>query len=88
MGVERQKKNSNRSSIDNLGHNLDGVNKADEGQYHEALHSFSKAIESEPGYFVSYFNRASVKMLLGDIEGARNDFQKSSNLAPEDSIYT
>ena len=47
---------------------------ADEGNLEEALENFNKAIESNPNNHVAYFNRATVKIDLGDIEGARNDF--------------
>jgi tetratricopeptide (TPR) repeat protein len=73
--------------IDNFGYNIDGVYQADMGKYDEALEYFSKAIEEDPKNFISYFNRASIKMHFGDIEGAMNDFHKSEMLAPKEIPY-
>lgn len=74
-------------SIDNYGYNIEGVSKADLGQFNDALASFTKAIEIDPENYVAYFNRASVKMRLGDIEGARIDFRKSEIFDTRDKIY-
>lgn len=67
--------------------NVGGVKKADSGKYDEALQYFDKAIETDPKNFVSYFNRASIKMHLGDIEGAKMDFQLSQKLADNKIHY-
>lgn len=82
---KRQKKEVLNTEFIEL--NVDGVQKADSGKYHEALQYFDKAIESDPMNFVSYFNRASVKMHLGDIEGAKIDFQLSQKLADNKIHY-
>jgi tetratricopeptide (TPR) repeat protein len=47
---------------------------ADEGNLKEALENFNKAIESNPNNFIAYFNRATIKIDLGDIDGAKKDF--------------
>ena len=75
------------SKIDHNGYNVDGVNQADLGKYNEALKYFTKAIEEDPKNFISYFNRASIRMHLGDIQGAINDFHKSESLAPSKITY-
>ena len=72
-----------KTTSDNYVYNINGVNNADLGKYSEALKYFSKAIENDPTNFVSYFNRASIKMIMGDIEGARKDFNKAQYLDPE-----
>jgi len=87
MDVISVTRNKNNSLIGHSGYNISGVNLADLGEYREALKYFNKAIETEPNNFISYFNRASVKMILGDIEGARLDFNKSSNLDTFDRYY-
>jgi len=73
--------NSSASEADiekiHLFYNINGVNNADNGKYDEALEFFNKAIKINPKDAVSYFNRASVKMHLGDIKGARLDFKKA-----------
>ena len=74
--------------IDHVGYNVEGVSKADLGQFSEALYYFNKAIEEDPQNYVAYFNRASVKMRLGDIEGARRDFKESEILDLNENIYT
>ena len=66
--------------------NITGVKEADNGDFEGALKSFSKAIEMDPKNGVSYFNRASIKMRLGDIEGARNDFRLSEKLESNTQI--
>ena len=63
--------------------NIAGVSEADNGDFDSALKSFSKAIELDPKKAVSYFNRASIKMRLGDIEGARSDFRLSEEMEIE-----
>ena len=73
--------------IDHFGYNVEGVSKADLGQFSEALYYFDKAIEEDPDNYVAYFNRASVKMRLGDIEGARKDFKESEMLDINENMY-
>lgn len=79
---------SKKTSSNNFGNNINGVNNADLGKYSEALKYFSKAIEDDPTNFVSYFNRASIKMIIGDIEGARQDFNKAQYLDPKNNLYS
>jgi len=55
---------------------IKGIFMADEGNLEEALENFNKAIETNPNNHVAYFNRATIKIDLGDLEGARNDFLK------------
>ncbi|MBK7104280.1 MAG: tetratricopeptide repeat protein [Ignavibacteriae bacterium] len=83
----KKRSSLNTLKIDNFGYNVDGVYKADLGNYQEALNYFNKAIEIDPKNFISYFNRASIKMNLGDIEGAKMDFHKSENLASDKVNY-
>ena len=52
----------------------EGTLLADEGDLKEALENFNKAVEVDPFNPIAYFNRATVKVDMGDIEGARNDF--------------
>ncbi len=80
MSVNKTTDSPFSTPTDFYGYNITGVSKADLGHYHEALTYFSKAIEIDPDNFISYFNRASIKMKLGDIEGARIDFKKSEVL--------
>jgi len=54
---------------------IKGTIMADRGMLKEALENFNKAIESNPGNHVAYFNRATIKIDLGDLEGAKNDFE-------------
>ena len=49
---------------------------ADEGNLEEALENFNKAIETNPNNHIAFFNRATIKIDLGDLEGAKNDFHK------------
>ena len=50
------------NEIMKLFYNIEGVKKADKGDYDDALDYFSKAIELPPKDSVSYFNRASLRM--------------------------
>jgi Flp pilus assembly protein TadD len=70
-------KQLNVKKFDEHYYNTQGVEKADRGRFKEASEYFSKAIELDPKDSKSYFNRASVKMRLGDILGARSDFKLS-----------
>ena len=65
------------NKIDKLFFNTEGVKNADGGSYKEASECFTKAIDLAPEDSLSYFNRATVKMNLGDILGARSDFALS-----------
>ena len=53
---------------------IEGITLADDGNLSEALNKFTKAIEADPSNHIAYYNRATIKIDLGDIEGARNDF--------------
>ena len=55
---------------------LAGTLMADEGNLKKALENFNKAIKANPKNHIAYFNRATIKIDLGDIDGARNDFTK------------
>ena len=65
------------NTIDKLFYNTEGVKNADGGRYKEASECFTKAIDLAPEDSLSYFNRATVKMNLGDIPGAKLDFASS-----------
>jgi tetratricopeptide (TPR) repeat protein len=67
------------NNIDKLFYNTEGVKKADKGRYKEAAEYFTKAIELSPEDSLSYFNRATVKINLGDILGAKLDFALSES---------
>jgi Flp pilus assembly protein TadD len=66
------------SSLMNLSKHycLEGTLMADEGNLNKALENFDKAIKANPQNHIAYYNRATIRMDLGDIEGARNDFLK------------
>lgn len=53
---------------------VEGITLADDGKLPEALKKFTKAIEADPRNHIAYYNRATIKIDLGDVEGARNDF--------------
>ncbi len=67
------------NKVDKLFYNTEGVKKADVGMFKEAAEYFTKAIELAPEDSLSYFNRATVKINLGDIPGARIDFALSES---------
>jgi len=55
--------------------NIEGVKKVDKGDFDNALDCFSRAIDLPPKDSVSYFNRASLRMYLGDLKGASSDLK-------------
>ena len=57
--------------------NFSVIEKADNGNYEEAITGFDEIIRLNPKNASSYFARATLKVRLGDIEGARQDFRKS-----------
>lgn len=62
------------NKVEKLFYNTEGVKKADKCKFREALALFTKAVDLEPEDSLSYFNRATVKMNIGDIVGAKLDF--------------
>ena len=70
------------NKIAKLFYNTTGVQKSDEGKFKEAIKYFTKAIGLEPKDSQSYFNRATVRIDSGDIQGARTDFALSESCVP------
>ena len=60
-------------------HKVSGIEKADSGEYEDAIREFTKAIGLNPMDEKSYFHRATLKVRLGDLEGARADFKMAEN---------
>ncbi len=60
-------------------HNVSGIEKADSGEYEDAIREFTQAIGLNPMDAKSYFNRATLKVRIGDLEGAREDFKMAEN---------
>ena len=73
----------NQNSQENNGaqvfHNISGIEKADSGEYEDAITEFTKAIGLNPMDEKSYFHRATLKVRLGDLEGARADCTMAEN---------
>jgi len=55
------------------------VKKADHFKFKEAIECFTKAIKLDPEDALSYFNRATVEMDIGDVKAARLDFRLSES---------
>jgi Flp pilus assembly protein TadD len=60
-------------------HNMLGIEKADSGEYEDAINEFTKVLSQNPNDANAYFSRATLKVRIGDIEGARRDFKMSEN---------
>ncbi|MEJ2103573.1 MAG: tetratricopeptide repeat protein [Ignavibacteriaceae bacterium] len=60
--------------------NIIGVEKADEGEIEIAIRYFTEAIDLDPTDPKAYFNRATLRVKIGDIQGARSDFTFARNL--------
>ena len=61
--------------------NIIGVEKADLGELELAIRYFTEAIEIDPEDPKAYFNRATLKVKIGDIQGARDDFINAKKLS-------
>ncbi len=55
--------------------NISAVEKADSGDYKDAINEFTDVIRINPNDANSYFARATARVRTGDIEGARQDFK-------------
>ena len=71
MQQNQSRKNKNELS------RISAVEKADNGDYQKAINEFSELIRLNPKDANSYFERAALKVRIGDIEGARQDFEMS-----------
>ena len=68
--------NESRKNKNELSY-ISAVEKADNGDYKKAIDEFSELIRLNPKDANSYFARATLKVRIGDIEGARLDFEMS-----------
>ena len=68
------KKNQFNKSKNGLSR-IAAVEKADNGEYKNATNEFTEAIHINPNDAGSYFTRATLKVRIGDIKGARQDFK-------------
>jgi tetratricopeptide (TPR) repeat protein len=60
-----------------------GLEKAQLGQFEEAIKLFNKSIELQPEDYFSWYNRGIAKNKLGLYEESLSDFNQTINLAPE-----
>ena len=63
--------------------NIIGVEKADLGEIEVAIKYFTGAIAINPNDPIAYFNRATLRVKIGDIQGARSDFKLAQKLSLE-----
>jgi len=77
--INEQKQQSQLNRYSQIFYNVAGIEKSERGKNEEAIEYFTKAIKSNPEDAISYFNRATLKVHIGDIKGARSDFKKSEN---------
>ena len=71
-----------RSHLDNstgVLHKTPEIEKADNRECEYSIREITKAICINPNDANSYFVRATLKVQIGDIEGARKDFKMSEN---------
>jgi Flp pilus assembly protein TadD len=57
----------------------------EEKQYQTALSLYNKALQLNPNFFHFYVQRGVVRQQLGDVQGARKDFELSTKLLPTDT---
>lgn len=55
------------------------MNKSNKRKNVDVINCLTKVIELNPKDAMSFFNRATLKVRVGDIEGARRDFEMSEN---------
>ena len=67
--------NANAESAQSL--NKKGMQEYDKGDHYAAISYYSKAINKEPNEPAYWNNRGLSKNLIGDLNGARNDFQRA-----------
>lgn len=60
-----------------------GVTLFDMGRHSEALECVNKAVELRPMQFKGIYNRGKIRLKMGDIDGAINDFDKATTIKPE-----
>ena len=77
--ITEQKQQSQQNIYSQIFYNVAGIEKSENGQNEEAIEYFTRAIKLSPKDATSYFNRATLKVSIGDIKGARSDFKKSEN---------
>ncbi|MCZ6702284.1 MAG: tetratricopeptide repeat protein [Ignavibacteria bacterium] len=77
--INRQKQQFQLNRYSQIFYNVAGIEKSERGQNKEAIEYFTRAIKLNPKDAISYFNRATLKVSIGDIKGARSDFKKSEN---------
>ena len=77
--INEQKQQSQLNRYSQIFYNVAGIEKSEKGQNEEAIEYFTRAITLNPKDAISYFNRATLKVCIGDIKGARSDFKKSEN---------
>ena len=65
---------------DSIPFNIIGVEKADLGEIEAAIRYFTEAIAINPEDPRAYFNRATLRVKTGDIQGARADFINAKEL--------
>jgi Flp pilus assembly protein TadD len=53
------------------------------GHYKEALAALDRAIELKPDYENAFLNRAVLKRLVGNRDGAARDFEHAANLSKQ-----
>ncbi|KAG4304460.1 hypothetical protein PORY_002170 [Pneumocystis oryctolagi] len=75
-------------SLQSRAYNMSGTFKFIQGNTHEALEDFNKAIEIDPNDTQNYIKRASVHMELGDRSSTWSDFETAKSVNPNDpDIY-
>ena len=84
--ISEQKQQSQLNRYSQIFYNVAGIEKSEKGQNEEAIEYFTRAIKLNPEDAISYFNRATLKICIGDIKGARSDFKKSENCYGENEL--
>jgi len=65
---------------------VSAVEKADNGEYEDAINEFTNVLSQNPYDVNAYFSRATLKVRIGDIEGARRDFKMSEKCHHENKL--
>ncbi len=73
------------NNLDSTPFNIIGVENADLGELGIAIRYFTEAISINPNDPRAYFNRATLLVKVGDIQGARSDFIRAEELSQRES---
>ena len=74
--------NDDKSIINVLSHL--GIINSELGNYYDAIYAYTRAIEAWSAFSDAYFERGNIKLKMGDLKGACQDWKKAIEVADLD----